>query len=84
MAGLCIPLGGLIANIESIHPDWLEKELRHFIIAFGGGILIGAVSLVLVPEGARYMHHSMLAMPVLLTGGLVFFGLERFLALRRV
>jgi len=82
-AGLCIPLGGLIAKIERIQPNWLEKELRHFIVAFGGGILVGAVALVLVPEGVLYMHHSLLAVPVILAGGLIFFGLERFLALRR-
>ncbi len=82
-AGACIPLGGLIAKIEHIHPDWLEEEFRHFVIAFGGGILLGAVALVLVPEGITYMHHSLLAMPIFLAGGLIFFILERFLTLRR-
>jgi ZIP family zinc transporter len=82
-AGACIPLGGLIANIERIHPDWLEQEFRHFVIAFGGGILVGAVALVLVPEGVRNMNHSLLAIVILLAGGLTFFALERLLALRR-
>ncbi|GAV21014.1 putative O-methyltransferase/MSMEI_4947 [Mariprofundus micogutta] len=82
-AGLCIPLGGFIASREHIHPDWLEKEFRHFIIALGGGVLLGAVALVLVPEGISYMQHSLLAIPILLGGGLTFFILERSLALRR-
>ena len=50
-AGLCILVGGLAAKIERIRPEWLESELRHSIIPFGGGVLISAVALVLVPEG---------------------------------
>jgi len=36
LAGACIPLGGLLARIERVRPQWLEQELRHSIIAFGG------------------------------------------------
>ena len=57
-AGACIPLGGMLANIERIRPAWLENEFRHTVIAFGGGILVAAVSLVLVPEGIHYMSDS--------------------------
>lgn len=80
MAGAAIPLGGLIASFEHIRPQWLEHELRHFIIAFGGGILLGAVSVVLVPEGIEGMDHSLWAIPIVLAGGLFFFTLERRLA----
>ena len=82
-AGACIPLGGFIARFEHIHPDWLEKELRHFLIAFGGGILLGAVSVVLVPEGISSMNGSMYAILAILMGGFSFFVIERFLGLRR-
>jgi len=44
LAGAFIPLGGLLASVESIRPHWLEKELRHFLIALGGGILLGATA----------------------------------------
>ena len=54
-AGLMIPLGGFLASIERIHPRWLENEIRHSIIAFGGGILIAAVAFVLVPEGVELL-----------------------------
>lgn len=37
-----IPAGALIAKIERIGPEWLEREFRHFIVAFGGGVLVGA------------------------------------------
>jgi ZIP family zinc transporter len=82
-AGSCIPLGGCIACFESIHPDWLTNEFRHFLIAFGGGILLGAVSLVLVPEGVSSMNGSMYAILAILMGGFAFFAIERFLGLRR-
>lgn len=52
LAGAAIPMGGLAARVERVRPRWLEQELRHSIIAFGGGALISAVVLVLVPEGS--------------------------------
>lgn len=82
-AGICIPLGGFIASFKRFHPDWLELEFRHFIIAFGGGILLGAVAIVLVPEGVAGMNGSMVAILMILTGGTSFFLIERALGLRR-
>lgn len=82
-SGSCIPLGGLLASFENIRPHWLERELRHFIIAFGGGLLLGSVSVVLVPEGIENMDDSLLSIPLFLLGGLVFFIIERLLGLRR-
>lgn len=82
-AGACIPLGGFVASFEHIHSRWMEQELRHFVIALGGGILLGAVAIVLVPEGIASMNRSMLAIPLVLGGGLTFFVVERALGLRR-
>ena len=82
-AGSCIPLGGMIARVEKIQPLWFEEELRHFVIALGGGILLGAVALVLVPEGIDSMEQSIFSVPILLAGGITFFYIERFLGLRR-
>jgi ZIP family zinc transporter len=82
-AGACIPLGGLLAHIEKIRPSWLENEFRHSVIAFGGGILLAAVALVLVPEGIRYVSHSVLSVVILLCGGVAFFVIERILGSRR-
>lgn len=83
LAGSCIPLGGVIASFEHIRPHWLENEFRHFIIAFGGGILLGAVAVVLVPEGITKMNDSLFSIPVFLLGGITFFGIERWLGLQR-
>jgi ZIP family zinc transporter len=82
-AGACIPIGGLFAYIEKIRPRWLENELRHSVIAFGGGILLAAVALVLVPEGTEYVNHTTLSVIVFLSGGVCFFILERILGARR-
>lgn len=82
-AGACIPLGGLLAHKEKIRPRWLENEFRHYVIAFGGGILLAAVALVLVPEGIEYVGHSVLSVIIFLTGGVCFFFIETILGARR-
>jgi ZIP family zinc transporter len=82
-AGSCIPLGGALASIERFRPRWLESEFRHFLIAFGGGILLGAVSFVLIPEGIEGMHDSLLVIPFVLAGGIAFFFFEWRLGLKR-
>lgn len=53
LAGCAMPLGAALAHVERIRPRWLEAEFRHFVIAFGGGALLSAVALVLVPEGMK-------------------------------
>ncbi|MDR9424600.1 MAG: divalent cation transporter [Marinobacter sp.] len=83
LAGSLIPLGGLLASVESIRPNWLEKEFRHFLIALGGGILLGAVSVVLIPEGQSSMGDSLWAIPAIAAGGVLFFLVERALGLKR-
>lgn len=82
-AGACIPLGGLLAYVERIRPAWLENEFRHSVIAFGGGILLAAAALILIPEGTKYVGHDRLSAFLLLCGGVFFFLLERSLGARR-
>lgn len=33
IAGVAIPIGGLLASYKHIHSDWLRSEFRHFVIA---------------------------------------------------
>lgn len=82
-AGACIPLGGALAHIEKIRPRWLENEFRHAVIAFGGGILLAAVALVLVPEGSKHVNHSSANVFIFLSGGVFFFILEHISGVRR-
>ena len=82
-AGACIPFGGVLAHFERIRPKWLEKEFRHAVIAFGGGILVAAVALILVPEGVRSVDRPLLSAVILLMGGVCFFVFEWVLGVRR-
>lgn len=82
-SGACIPIGGAIATVSHFRQHWLEREFRHFVIAFGGGILLGAVSEVLVPQGVKSLHYSIWAIPVFMLGGITFFFVERMLGLRK-
>ena len=69
------------ARAHRAHPArWLEEELRHFVIAFGGGVLVGAVALVLVPEGIERLPGPLAAVALLLAGGIGFMALDRFQA----
>jgi ZIP family zinc transporter len=81
-AGACIPLGGLFARVERIRPQWLETEFRHSVIAFGGGVLVAAVALVLVPEGNRLLPSPTLAVGLFLAGGATFCIFEAWLTRR--
>lgn len=71
IAGLAIPIGAAIAGFERIRPHWLETEVRHSVIAFGGGALLAAVALVLVPEGIRTLSPAVII--VCFAGGSVTF-----------
>jgi len=83
IASACIPFGGLLASVERIRPNWLENEFRRFLIAFGGGVLFSAVAFVLVPEGNQYFPGPVLGVIILLSGGISFFLLERFLGAKK-
>ncbi len=82
-AGACIPLGALLATVERIHPGWLEREFRHFVIAFGGGVLLAAVTFVLLPDGARSVGDPGRVVASFVAGGVAFFALERALGLHK-
>lgn len=51
IAGLAMAVGAVIAHLEKINNQLIEEEFRHSVVAFGGGALLSAVALVLVPEG---------------------------------
>ena len=82
IAGACIPVGAGLAQTQRILPRWLDEEFRHFVIAFGGGVLVGAVALVLVPEGTDRLPHPVVATVLLLAGGAAFMVLDRAQAKR--
>lgn len=82
IAGLAMVVGALIARLEDFHSDWLQSEIRHGVAAFGGGSLMSAVALVLVPEGIEHLHVSAAAV-LMISGGGCFLLLDRYLAFKR-
>ena len=79
LAGVAIPLGALLAKFEHIRPNWLEAEFRHSVIALGGGVLLAAVALVLIPEGSGRLD-PISVMLAFGGGGFLFFLVDRALA----
>ena len=77
LAGACIPVAAGVAHLENIRPRWREEEFRHFVIAFGGGVLVGAVALVLVPEGIQRLPQPLAVVGLMLAGGIAFMVLDR-------
>lgn len=75
MAGMAMPAGALLAGVERVRPKWLDQELRHGIIAFGGGALLSAVALVLVPEGIAKVD-ALVSASCFIVGGLAFMWLD--------
>lgn len=70
-----MPIGALASAVEFIKRDWLESEIRHLIMALGGGALLAAVALVLVPEGAKGLSITGVAFWFTL-GGISFMTLD--------
>ena len=81
LAGGMIPLGGLLARVEHIQSQWLQQEFRHSVIAFGGGALVAAVALVLVPQGTQALPVP-LSLVCFLGGGVLFALIDRWIATR--
>jgi zinc transporter, ZIP family len=67
-AGSSVYLGGLLASRENIQQNWLKEEVHHTVIAFGGGTLLSAVGLVLIPDALPHIQPWM-AVPAFLVGG---------------
>lgn len=74
-----MPVGAAIASIERIRPRWLENEVRHSVIAFGGGALLSAVALVLIPEGVTNLSALLIGV-CFSVGGITFMMLDIRLA----
>ncbi|MEM6621275.1 MAG: divalent cation transporter [Pseudomonadota bacterium] len=76
LAGIAIPIGGALASADWVVPNWLRQEVRHGVIAFGAGVLIAAIALVLVPEGMEAVS-LWVALVAFAAGGAVFCMLDR-------
>ena len=79
LAGAAMPFGAVLAHFDLLHPAFLNQKCRLFIVAFGGGALLSAVSLVLVPDGASKLSPT-LTVICFASGGLFFYLLDIFLS----
>lgn len=71
LAGLSIPVGALVSSAPVLGPFCRRKELDSFVSYFGGGALLAAIALVLIPRGIE--HTSVLSASFAFAfGGLVF------------
>lgn len=78
LAGAAIPAGALLARLDLLHPALLTQKARQFVVAFGGGALISAVALVLVPDGVSKLSTTA-AISCFGAGGVFFYALDRYL-----
>lgn len=78
-AAMAAILGGALGLIERLHPQWMKAELRHGIIAFGGGALLSAVALVLVPNGMS-LQPAWTALASFACGAVLFMACDRYFA----
>jgi ZIP family zinc transporter len=79
LAGIALPIGALLSRYERMCPVWLRREMRSSIMAFGGGALLAAVAVILVPEGLENVSNAYLSGLYFLLGGIVFCILDWFL-----
>ena len=82
LSGITVFISGLIAQLvekKSSSTSLLMKEINHGISAFGGGIIVSALALVLIPKGIEKLN----VLPVVLwfsLGSICFFILDRLIA----
>lgn len=79
LSGSTIFLGGILSHYfgDHVKNGLVKAEVVHASIAFGGGILLASVGLVLVPEGMQAL--SILPIIISFAGGAItFFFIDRY------
>jgi ZIP family zinc transporter len=78
--GLTNVIGGVAGRFEHLRRGQFRSSVLHGLVAFGGGTMLAAVALVLLPEGLKSMD-AVSAGALLVVGALVFLlldeGIER-------
>lgn len=77
-AGLSIPAGALVSTRVTLRTICLQHELDSFVSYFGGGALLAAISLVLLPYGIENVS-VLFASIAFAGGGLVFWQFNSWL-----
>lgn len=82
LAGSAAFLGALLSYYDELRGSLINDRLRRGIVAFGGGALIGAAALVLVPHGLESQPLWLGALSFV-AGGYIFLCIDRFLQRRQ-
>lgn len=58
LSGISVFLGGMLSYWfgKSFSKNTQKTEINHFVVAFGGGIILAALALVLVPKGMEELQ----------------------------
>jgi ZIP family zinc transporter len=80
-AGITVLIGGLLANLFNHHikETPFKYEITHTMMAFGSGIILSALALVLIPSGMEHLDLFPLSISFL-TGAVLFMYMDRYLA----
>lgn len=80
LSGLTIFIGAILSYVfeKYFHEGLLKKEIIHTFIAFGAGIMLAAVSFVLIPEGIKVLETSQTIILFFL-GTMCFFFLNEYI-----
>lgn len=80
LSGSTVFLGGLMSHYfgEHMKSGLVKSEIVHSSIAFGGGVLLAAVALVLIPEGMKVLSITAIIISFLV-GAIVFFFTDRYI-----
>ena len=80
IAGVTVLIGGLLANLFNHHikDSPVKYEVTHTIMSFGAGIILAAVSLVLIPYGLEYLNILQMTL-MFIAGAIGFMFLDQYL-----
>jgi ZIP family zinc transporter len=83
ISGISIFIGGLLANIFNHHIEEspVKYVITHSLMSFGAGIILSALTLVLIPEGLKELHLFAMTLSFLL-GAFLFMFLNSYLSKR--
>ncbi len=82
IAGLSIPAGALISSNTWLRLFCFQNEIDSFVSYFGGGALLAAIALVLVPFGMKHTTIPFAATSFLI-GGIVFWQFSSWMKRKR-
>lgn len=79
-AGITVLIGGLLANRYFLRDTtgFRQQQFIHGMVSFGGGIILSALALVLIPQGLEELKVIPMAISFL-TGAICFLLIDRFL-----